>query len=161
MQPEINILPIHFSVPLINKKCWDFRWGLALLNHSSLCAILLSSAATIFDGGVPVVIFTLLYLGKLSHNVMQCVVCICAFLLGKLPYWHNEHMLCLLYTNASAWPVCLYLLNFKSIFKKWVFELSIKGNMHFEFRGEKNFMKCQGFQIIEAVLSSKTVWSCR
>lgn len=70
-------------------------------------------------------------------------------------------MLCLLYTDASAWPACLYLLKFKSVFKKWVFELSIKGNMCFEFRGEKNFMNCQGFQIIEAVLSLETVRSRR
>lgn len=89
--------------------------------------------------------------------MLHSVWYVCAFLLGKLPYCHNEHVLCLLYTNASAWLVCLYLLNSKTVFDKWVFKLSMKGNMHFKFRGEKNFVNCWWFQMIEVVLFSETV----
>lgn len=93
--------------------------------------------------------------------MLRSVWYVCAFLLGKLPYCHNEHVLCLLYTNASAWLVCLYLLNSKTVFDKWVFKLSMKGNMHFKLRGEKNFVNCWWFQMIEVVLFSETVRSHR
>lgn len=69
---------MHFSVPLMDEKCRYFKLGLALSNNSSLCASCFRpKTAAIFNGGVSVVIFTLLYLCKLSHSVTQCVVCMC------------------------------------------------------------------------------------